>query len=109
MRFDSHVLDIDPESETERLVTLLRQSVLQELRRRGAVLGISGGVDSSVVLALCVQAFGAQLTVAVMLPEKDSDPESERLARLVAAHYGVEPLLENITPALEGFGCYLSA
>lgn len=106
MRFDNHVLDIDPESETERLVTLLRQSVLQELRRRGAVLGISGGVDSSVVLALCVRAFGAQLTVAVMLPEQDSDPESEHLARLVAAHYGVEPLLENITPALEGFGCY---
>jgi NAD+ synthase len=42
----------------------------------------------------------------VMMPEKDSDPESEALARMVAAHYGVEPVLEDITPVLDGFGCY---
>jgi NAD+ synthase len=58
------------------------------------------------VLALAVRAFGPEHVVPLMLPEKDSDPESERLARQVASHYGVEPVLENITPALEGLGCY---
>jgi NAD+ synthase len=76
------------------------------LRRYGAVVGISGGIDSSVVLALSVRAFGPQRVVAVMMPEKDSDPDTQRLATMLAQHYGVEPLLENITTVLDGFGCY---
>jgi NAD+ synthase len=77
------------------------------LRRYGAVVGVSGGVDSSTVLALCVRAFGPKRVTAVMMPEKDSDTESETLARKLAARFQVEELLlENITPALEGFGCY---
>ena len=76
------------------------------LSNYGGVVGISGGIDSSVVLALCVRAFDPQHVVAVMMPEKDSDPDTERLSRLVAGHFGVEPILETITPILEGFGCY---
>ncbi|MBN1201111.1 MAG: NAD(+) synthase [Anaerolineae bacterium] len=106
MGFGSHSLDIDPEAETERIVSMLRQTVRAEMRRRGGVLGISGGVDSSVVLALAIRAFGHQGVIPLMLPEKDSDPESEALARRVAGHFGVEPVLEDITLALEGFGCY---
>jgi NAD+ synthase len=106
MSFDKHVLDIDPAAETERLVTWLRQTVRQAMRRYGGVVGISGGVDSSVVLALSVRAFGPQRVTAIMMPEKDSDPASESLARQVAEQYGVEPILENITPVLDGFGCY---
>lgn len=106
MSFNSNRLNIDPQQETERLVTKLKQVVRQGMRRYGGVLGVSGGVDSSVVLALCVRAFGPQNVVALLLPEKDSDPESERLARLVASCYGVEPILESITPVLDGFGCY---
>lgn len=106
MSFNSNPLDLDPQKETERIVELLRVTVRQKMRRYGAVLGISGGVDSSVVLALCTRAFGPQNVVALMLPEKDSDPESERLARMVAACYDVEPVLESITPVLDGFGCY---
>lgn len=100
------MLDINPELETERIVSALRQTVRKTLRRSGTVLGISGGVDSSVVLALCVRAFGPDRISALMLPEKDSSPDSLNLARMAAECYGVEPLLEDITPALEGFGCY---
>ena len=99
-------LKIDPVAETQRLVSGLRESVHKVLRKRGAVVGISGGVDSSVALSLCVRAFGPERVVALMLPEKDSSPESERLARALAAGLGVEPLKEDITAALEGFGCY---
>lgn len=106
MPFNKNILDINPEVETERLVNLLRDTVHQKLKRRGAVLGISGGVDSSVVLALCVRAFGPQRVVPLILPEKDSDPESEQIANRLSKQYGVKPVLEVITPALEGFDCY---
>ena len=106
MNFNSHILDINPQIETERIVDTLRRAVRQEMRRYGAVVGISGGVDSSTVLALCVRAFGPEHVTALMMPEKDSDPDSEKIARKLAAHFGLEPHLENITPVLDGFGCY---
>jgi NAD+ synthase len=107
MTFDKHVLDIDPAAETEGIVSTLRNTVGKVMRRRGGVVGVSGGVDSSVVLALCARAFGPHKVAAVIMPERDSEPESERLARQVARHYGVKPTLEDITPVLEGFGCYI--
>ena len=106
MPFDRSSLLLDPGAEIERIVDFLRTSLRQVLRKQGGVVGISGGVDSSLVLGLAVKAFGPEKVTAVMMPEKDSDPESERLARLAACHFGVEPILENITPVLEGFGCY---
>jgi NAD+ synthase len=106
MTFTRHSIDIDPIAETERIVSFLQKTVRQDFHRYGGVVGISGGIDSSVVLALCVRAFGTGRVSAIMMPEKDSDPETERFARLVANHFGVEPILENITPVLDGFGCY---
>ena len=99
------MLDIDASAETNRIVQWLREN-MRGLHRTGAVLGISGGIDSSVALALCVKAFGPERVVALLLPEKDSDPASEELARMLAAHYGVTPVLEVITPALDGYACY---
>jgi NAD+ synthase len=106
MKFGPHVLRIDPAAETVRIVAALRDTVGNVMRRRGGVLGISGGVDSSVVLALAVRAFGPQRVVPLIMPERDSETDSEALARRVAQHYGTEPILEVITPALEGSGCY---
>lgn len=106
MKFNKDILRIDAAAETNRIVEWMRREVRQVMRRQGGVVGISGGIDSSVVLALCVRAFGSDHVIGVMLPEKDSDPESEVLARELAAHYGVNPILEVITPVLEGFGCY---
>ena len=106
MNFGKDVLKLDVVAETDRIINMLRQNVRQTLKRFGGVVGISGGVDSSVVLALCVRAFGTEKVTAVMMPEKDSDPETERLSRLVARHFGIQPVLENITPVLDGFQCY---
>lgn len=106
MPFDKHVLDIDPRNEADRLIAGLRESVHQVMKRRGVVLGISGGVDSSVVLALCARAFPAERIVPLILPEKDSEPQSEAIARRLAAQFGLTPITEVITPALDGFGCY---
>lgn len=106
IRFNKHSLELDVTKETERIVEGLRQSVHQTLRRQGAVLGISGGIDSSVVLALCAKAFGPERVVALLLPEGESSPDSATLAQLVADHYGVETITEDISGALDGFGCY---
>jgi NAD+ synthase len=99
-------LEIDPAAETDRIVEFLQRQVRKNWRRGGAVVGISGGVDSSTVLHLCVRAFGAERVVALILPEKDSSPDSERLACEVAASVGVTPIKEDLEPALRGLGCY---
>lgn len=104
--FDRSALALDAAAEVEHIVAWLRDAVHHQLRRQGAVVGISGGVDSSVVLALCARAFGPERVVALMLPERDSSPDSAALAGRVAARYGVTPLLEEISAALDGFGCY---
>ena len=80
MRFHKKLLSIDPALETERIVQSLRQKVKSVLRRHGGVVGVSGGVDSAVVFALAVRAFGPEKVVAVMMPDRDSSPESEKLA-----------------------------
>jgi NAD+ synthase len=76
------------------------------LRRRGAVIGISGGVDSAVVTALCTHAFGAKRVLGLLMPERDSSPEALRLGRMVAAHFGIETIVEDMAAALESLGCY---
>ena len=74
------VLRIDAAAETDRIVQWLKET-MRGFHRSGAVLGISGGIDSSVCLALCVKAFGPERVVPLLLPDKDSDPISEDLAR----------------------------
>lgn len=106
MNFNKHSLEIDPVLVTDQIIEFLRFSVLRKLHKYGGVVGISGGIDSSVVLALCVKAFGLKRIAAIMMPEKESDPESERMARSLASYYKIEPVLEDITLALEGFNCY---
>jgi len=100
------VLTIDAAAEADRIAATLRAQVLKQLRRKGVVLGLSGGVDSSVVAALAVRAFGASGVFALFMPEQDSDPESLRLGRQVADWLGIQTALEDITPMLIAAGCY---
>jgi NAD+ synthase len=104
--FDQSSLHIDPAAATEQIVAALRQQLLRDLRRRGAVVGLSGGVDSSVVAALCVRALGPKRVLGIMMPEQDNDPDSLRLGRLVAAQLRIDSVVEDITPILAGAGCY---
>lgn len=106
MTFNLDVLKIDAEAEANRLINGIRETIGTTLRRRGGVIGISGGIDSSVVLSLTVRALGANRVTALLLPDKDSDTESEPLARKLAEQLGVEPIQVDITPALTGFGAY---
>jgi NAD+ synthase len=100
------VLEIDCERVAADIVAALERIVTRELRRRGAVIGLSGGVDSSVSAALCVQAFGPSHTLAVLMPELDSADETSRLSRAVADALGLDTVQHDITPILEAAGCY---
>jgi NAD+ synthase len=104
--FNRDVLKLDPEREVNRIVEKLRHNIFDVLKRKGGVLGVSGGVDSAVVLALAVRALGSERLVALLLPEMESSPESAQLARQVCHQFGVEPLVEDVTGPLLGFGCY---
>ena len=104
--FSKDALNIDAAQEAERIISSLRRNVHQKLHRQGAVLGISGGIDSSTVLALCVRAFGPERVVALLLPERESSPESATLAQKLADGLSVQTITEDITAALEGAGCY---
>jgi NAD+ synthase len=98
-------LAIDCAVETDRIAAALRAQ-LRGMRRRGLVLGLSGGIDSSVSAALAVRAVGAGNVLGLLMPEADSDPDSLRLGRLVADTLGIETVVEDIGPALGAMGCY---
>jgi len=106
MTFSSSVLDLEPHAEVERITAALRRQVGQVLRRRGAVIALSGGIDSSVVAALCARAFGPARCHGLLMPERDSSAATLALSRSVAEGFGMPYTVEDITPALEALGCY---
>ena len=100
------LLRLDAPAEAERIAAAVREQVFQRLRRRGAVVGLSGGVDSSVVAGLLARALGRDRVLGLLMPEQESAGESERLGRLVAETFGIPYVVENIGPILEAAGCY---
>lgn len=101
-----NLLRLDDEIEVQKITAAIRDQVLHQLRRRGVVVGLSGGIDSTVTAALCVKALGPERVFGVFMPEADSSDESLALGRLLADSLGIKTALENIRPILEGAGCY---
>jgi NAD+ synthase len=100
------LLRIDAAAETERISQEIRKIVLTLFRRKGAVVAVSGGIDSSVVAALCVQALGRENVMLLFLPETDSSSDSLRLGKQLADGLGVRTFVEDISPILDAAGCY---
>jgi len=99
-------LSIDCTREVERITTRLLEIVAGDLRRRGIVVALSGGVDSSVCAALACKAFGPARVLALLLPERESSSQSTELGRRVVGQLGIPSILQDITPVLEALGCY---
>ena len=104
--FDKRVLKLDPAAEAARIANTLSEQILALFRRRGAVVGISGGVDSAVVAALSVRALGRNRVLGLLMPERDCSPDALRLGQLVADRLGIKTLVEDIGPSLDALGCY---
>jgi len=104
--FSKDVLRLDPEAETNRLCRFLQDRVLAHYKRKGVVVGISGGIDSAVITALNVRAFGAERVLGVIMPEKESNPISAPLARQLAAKFGVPVVETDLTPVLDALRVY---
>lgn len=103
---NTDILMLDAEAEVARMAAAIKETVLKDLKRKGVVLGLSGGIDSTVTAALAVKALGKDRVFGILMPERDSDPESERLGRLVAGTLGIDCDVEDIYPALQGARCY---
>src|SRR5581483_61656 len=92
--------------DTDVVSRLVTGFVADELHRVGisrAVLGLSGGVDSAVVLAVCVSALGAENVIPIVMPYKTSNESSKQHARLVASTWGVEPRFDDISPQIDAY------
>jgi NAD+ synthase len=103
---DAAVLEIDAGAVVERICVRLREILSQELSRRGLVVAMSGGIDSSVCAALAVQAIGPDKVFGLLLPERDSSSSSTARGKQLAAHLGIRHELQDIAPVLEAIGCY---
>ena len=104
--FSKAVLQLDVPATISKVADALRAQVMGALHKRGVVVGLSGGIDSSVVAALAVRAVGKERVLGLFMPEKDSSDDSLRLGQLVAGELGINTVTENIGPALAALGCY---
>ncbi len=96
---------IKPEKLTLSLENFIREYT-EKLEREGAILGLSGGIDSTVIAVLCVRALGPKKTFALIMPEKDSKKGHTEDALNFTGELGIEVKLIDITPYLEELGVY---
>jgi NAD+ synthase len=99
-------LKIDCAAEAERISRWIVATLANRLRRRGLVVAISGGIDSSVCAALAAHALGPKRVFGLLLPERESSASGTERALALAAHLGIAHETFDITPALEALGCY---
>ncbi|MBN1828333.1 MAG: NAD(+) synthase [Deltaproteobacteria bacterium] len=99
-------LVIETTRERDRISAFIGTS-LKSLKRDGAVVGLSGGIDSAVAVALCVESLGQDKVIGLLLPERESNPMSLEYAQKHAARLGIRYECIDITPVLEKIGTYI--
>lgn len=103
--FGPESLAIDAEAEVARITASLT-GYLASSKRRGVVVALSGGIDSSVVAALCVAALGKERVFGLHLPERESSSDTVEFSQMLADSLGIESEVQDISPILEAAGCY---
>lgn len=105
-RFSADSLKLDAAAEVERIGDFIRNGVFTQLRRKGLVIGLSGGIDSSTVAALAVRALGTDRVIGIFMPESDSSDDSLQLGQLLGKKLGIRTFTEDIASILNGAECY---
>ncbi|MFW5908266.1 MAG: NAD(+) synthase [Desulfosalsimonas sp.] len=104
--FLEQLLRINPEQTVENIIKFMRYAVKHRIRRRGLVVALSGGIDSSVTAALAVRALGESRVFGLEMPEKHSAPETLSLSGLVANYFNIQTAKEDISDILDAYGFY---
>ena len=99
-------LDFDRADAADRIPRKMREIVSATLLRRGCVVAVSGGIDSSVCAALATLAMGKERVFALILPERDSSPASRELGVRLCEHLGIQYETKDIASTLDAIGCY---
>lgn len=105
-RYENEIINFDRDKEVERICETMRNIMRSKLRRRGVVVAVSGGIDSSVSATLAVKAFGANKAFFIQLPEVDSAEDTQSRGSQLIEHLGVDHTTHNIAATLEAIGCY---
>jgi len=98
-------LSINCLDEERRIIDFARQAIAR-LHKKGAVIGLSGGLDSSLCAYLLEKALGRKKILALLLPERDSSPVHRRHARMVADSLGLKTIEIDMTRTLKDIGVY---
>lgn len=104
-QFTFSSLRINYEAETEKICRVIKEKVAL-FKRKGLIVAMSGGIDSSTVAGLAVKALGKDRVLGLLMPEKHSSEETLGLSKSVADAFGIETVHEDISPILESLGCY---
>ncbi len=99
-------LRFDPAKSVQAISAKMRESIYTTLIRKGAVVAVSGGIDSSVCAALAVESLGKDKVFALLLPEIDSSSSSRILGEKLCNHLGISFEVKDIASTLEAIGCY---
>ena len=99
------LLRVNAEQVTEEIGAFI-EATIGRVRKRGVVLGLSGGVDSTVCAALCARALGPERVLGLLMPERESSDETLDLGRLAGESAGIATIVEDITGVLDAAGCY---
>ena len=104
--FSKDILNIEAAKEAERICNQIRTILSRQLKRRGLVVALSGGIDSSVSVGLAAKAIGPEKVVALLMPERHSSDDTLDLSKSVAETFGVKWFHEDISGVLEAVGFY---
>ncbi len=105
MELKEEVLDINCEKVSGIIQKFIKEKV-KELKRDGAIFGLSGGLDSTVVATLCTHALGRDKVLGLMMPEKEGNPVALEDGEFVAKWLGIKTKVVDITPELKAMGIY---
>jgi len=107
MQFHENILDIQNIDSVEtELQNFIKDQVFDKFKRKGAVIGISGGIDSALTCTLCIKAIGKENVLGVLMPEKDSNPKSTIYAKNLCEKLGMRFVTIDITNVLDSFKVY---
>ena len=107
MNFDRNILEIKNIGDiVQSLQNFIHEQVYDNFRKRGIVIGISGGIDSAVAAKLCCDAIGKENVLGIILPEKESNPQSQEFATKYCEKLGIKYEIEDVTSILDSSKIY---